>query len=132
MKTLIVDNEAICRMALAGMLKPRGQVDAASSAKAALELFAQALKSGERYDLVCLDVMMPEMDGHEALQELRSLEAQAGIPLGHGAKVVMITASASNDDVMNAFRSNCDAYLVKPVLKSKLEELLSDFGIGPA
>ncbi len=131
MKLLVVDNEAICRMALTGMLRSYGHVDMASDGRSAVELFDLALQEGDRYGLVCLDLMMPEMSGQEVLLALRKLEEKAGIPLGHGAKIVMITASAANDDVLAAFRSNCDAYLVKPVVRHKIEPLLAEMGIKP-
>ncbi len=77
-------------------------------------------KKKEIYDLICLDVMMPEMDGHTALGEIRQLEEQDGITVGHGSKVIMTTALSDSQNVIGAFKEDCDAYMVKPVERAKL------------
>ena len=72
------------------------------------------------YNLICLDIMMPEMDGYEALKEIRRLEAERGILSSFGAKVFMTTALDGVRNVAEAFESLCDIYLLKPVEKPKL------------
>lgn len=124
MKSLIVEDDFTSRLLLQELLRSRGQVDVASNGKEALDAFSLALKVAAPYDLVCMDIMMPEMDGQQALTELRRLEAQHGQVPGRGSKVIMITALHDKDSVMRAFREQCDGYLVKPVDGAKLAQEL--------
>jgi len=131
MRSLVIDDKAVCRLLLEGMLKIYGKVDLASDGVSALDSFSAALKKGEPYNLVCIDVRMPGMDGHAVLKSLRCLEDASGVKLGSGAKIIMISASSENSDVMAAFRSSCDAYLVKPVARVELQARLLELGLLP-
>jgi two-component system chemotaxis response regulator CheY len=88
-----------------------------------------ALEAGEPYNLICLDIMMPEMDGKAALKAIRDLEETAGLTYGAGAKVIMTTALNDPRNVFASFNALCDAYLVKPISKSKLLDLIRSFGL---
>lgn len=79
-----------------------------------------ALAAHQAYDLICLDMMMPEMDGFEALEKIRSLEESWGIKPSRGVKILVITALDGLKDVTKAYQGMCDAYLVKPVEKGVL------------
>jgi two-component system chemotaxis response regulator CheY len=67
-----------------------------------------------------MDIMMPEMDGQEALREIRSLEDEAGVLPGDAAKVIMTTALADAENVLAAIKSDCNGYLIKPINRAKL------------
>jgi two-component system chemotaxis response regulator CheY len=71
--------------------------------------------------------MMPEMDGSEALKQIRSMEEERGIISSHGAKIFMTTALDQMKNVIQAFYGLCDAYLYKPLEKAKLVEQLQEF-----
>jgi two-component system chemotaxis response regulator CheY len=88
-----------------------------------------ARDAGQRYDLVCLDIMMPEMDGHQTLQAIRQIEAAHAIDGLDGVKVIMTTALEDSGNVFGAFREGCEAYLVKPVKKAKLVESIEQLGL---
>lgn len=124
MTTLIVEDDFSSRLILQKRLEPYGPVELAFDGKEAIEAVAARLESDGCYDLICLDIMLPEMDGQEALERIRAAEAKAGFPVGRGAKVVMTTALGDADNVMAAFRREADGYLVKPIEKEKLEEQL--------
>ena len=72
---------------------------------------------------------MPEMDGHDVLKAIRKIESQHGIGGLDGVKVVMITALGDSKNVMGAFRTGCEAYIVKPVKKGKLLEEIEKLGL---
>jgi two-component system chemotaxis response regulator CheY len=74
----------------------------------------------QAYDLVCMDIMMPEMDGRAAVKQLRTLEAGRGILSTAGVKVIMTTALNDIKEVARCFEELCDAYLVKPIDLSEL------------
>ena len=94
-----------------------------------MSAFRMALDAGQPYDLVCLDIMMPEMDGHAALKEMRALEESKGIDSTHGAKIIMTTALGDVKNVAAAYKALCDGYLVKPVDKAKLLGLLDELKV---
>ena len=80
-----------------------------------------------RYDLVCLDIMMPGKNGHEVLKELRQIEISKGIQGADTTKVFMITALDDAKNIMEALVvGRCEAYLTKPVSRTRLEEQLRD------
>ena len=120
MKTLIVEDDFTSRLLLQEILKYHGPLHIAVNGKEAVTAVAAALESGTPYDLVCLDIMMPEMDGQEALRQIRALEEAKGILSSKGAKIVMTTALSEPKEVIAAFSSLCDAYVVKPIDKAKL------------
>ncbi len=101
----------------------------ASNGREAVEAFGAARASGRGYDLVCMDIMMPEMDGHSALEAIRKSEMDEGILAGNGTKVVMTTALDRVKDVAAAFRGLCDAYMVKPINSAELIEQLRKFSL---
>jgi two-component system chemotaxis response regulator CheY len=75
--------------------------------------------------------MMPEMDGQEALKRIRQLEADAGVAAEKRARVIMTTALADKGNVLEAIRSQCDYFLVKPIDGRALLEELRRFGLIP-
>ena len=124
MKTLIAEDDFTSRLLLQELLKSYGPSHVAVNGKEAVDAARIALEAGEPYDLICLDIMMPEMDGQEALQQLREQEKARGILPSDCAKIIMTTALADIKNVMTAYSSLCDAYLTKPIQKAKLMEEL--------
>jgi two-component system chemotaxis response regulator CheY len=124
MKTLIVEDDFTSRFLMQELLKEFGSCDIAVNGKEAVMATGMALDAGEPYDLVCLDVMMPEMDGREALKEIRNQEVARGILSSRGSKIVMTSALDDMNTVFAAFHDLCDGYLFKPIAKAKLHEEL--------
>jgi len=110
---------------LQSILKDYGECSIAMSGVSAVQLFEETLKNGEPYDLVCLDIMMPEKDGFETLREMHSLEQNQNPPPSKRSRIIMITALEEQESKAKAFYENCDGYLVKPVERKLLEEMLS-------
>jgi len=129
MKALIVEDDFLSRMLLQGLLKAYVVPDVAVNGKEAVEAVRISLENGEPYNLICMDIMMPEMDGQEALKQIRNLEKQAGIQPTDGVKVIMITALDDKKNIMTAFREQCDTYLVKPLDKLKLVATLESLNL---
>ena len=129
MKTLIVEDDFTSRLLLQEFLKGYGSSHVAVNGKEAVEAVRLALEAAEPYQLICLDIMMPEMDGQTALEQIRALEKARGIWSTQGAKIVMTTALNRLKDVNAAFGGLCDAYLVKPIDKTKLLETLRQMSL---
>jgi two-component system, chemotaxis family, chemotaxis protein CheY len=130
MKVLVVEDDFTSRLLLQKLLAPYGECHIAVNGKEAVAAFGGALEAGQPYDLVCLDIMMPEKDGHEALREMRGLEEARNIVSTQGAKIIMTTALGDIKSVTSAYDEMCDGYLVKPIDKAKLIALLDELKVG--
>ena len=130
-KTLIVEDDFTSRLLLQEFLKAYGLPHIAVNGKEAVEAVRAALETGEPYRLICLDIIMPEMDGQTALKQIRKLEENKGIFSTDGAKIIMTTAHGTPEQVQKAFMGLCDGFLVKPVSKMKMEEELRKLGLIP-
>lgn len=76
------------------------------------------------YDLVCLDIMMPVMDGYQALVGIRNLEKERNIPEEEAVKVIMTTALNEESNVKMAFELGCTIYSGKPIDQDRFEQAL--------
>ncbi len=129
MKTLIVEDDFTSRLLLMKLLSPYGEAHPAVNGVEAVEVVRMALEAGKPYNLICLDIMMPEMDGQTALKRIRDIEESKGINYGAGAKIIMTTAVNAIASVAGAYKNLCDGYLVKPIIKAKLIEELRKLGL---
>jgi two-component system chemotaxis response regulator CheY len=126
---LIAEDDFTSRLLMQKLLAPYGECHVAINGREALEAFKSARSKRRPYDLICLDIMMPEMDGQTVLREIRAIEQGAGIHPGRGVKILMTTALKDGKNVMQAFRDLCDGYVVKPIEKAKLLKCLREFGL---
>jgi two-component system, chemotaxis family, chemotaxis protein CheY len=129
MRILVVEDDFISRRLLCRYLQASGECDVAVNGNEAVGAFKQSLMQGERYDLVCLDIMMPGIDGQETLKRMRALEQEHGVDDARRARVIMTTALEDHDSVLAAFSNACDGYVVKPIEKRKFLETLASIGL---
>jgi two-component system chemotaxis response regulator CheY len=120
MRTLIVEDDFTSRLLRQSFLSKYGECHVAVNGKEALAAFRASQESGQHYNLICMDIMMPEMDGQTAVKEIRALEEAAGTLSTNGVKIVMTTALDDVKNVVQSFKSLCDAYLFKPIDTGKL------------
>ncbi|MBU0682623.1 MAG: response regulator [Proteobacteria bacterium] len=121
MKILIAEDDFIARKVLFNFLTKYGEIDVSENGQEALKLFTRQLKHGDGYDLVCLDIMMPRLNGHEALEEIRRIEAEYGKKDGKRVKIIMTTALDDSQNILTSFNNQCDGYITKPYSWEKLE-----------
>ncbi len=127
MRILIVEDDFTSRRLLQKMLGDIGRCDVAVNGAEALQAFEAAHAEGNPYRLICLDIMMPEMDGQEVLKVVRRREAQLGVAPRDEARVLMTTALDQPRDVVEAFyNGGCTDYLVKPIAKKSLLRKLQE------
>ena len=129
MKTLIVEDHFISRQLLHRMLNRFGDCDVAVDGLEALEAFECAHKAESPYDLMCLDIMMPNLDGREVLRKIRRMEDEWGIKDRDGVKIIMTTALDDTENRLSSFQEGCEAYLVKPIDREKLNFTLKELGL---
>ena len=121
LKILIVDDSKTSRLALERILAPLGDCDLAGDGVDALKAFSLAWERGDPYHLICLDIMMPHLDGLQALKMIRTMEREMGILKADGAKIIMITSIENPLYVFEAYhRGGANAYLYKPIDMHKI------------
>ena len=120
-KLLVVEDNELNLEIASTLLKEAGfAVDTAENGKIAVEKVEAA--SADRYDLILMDIQMPEMDGYEATRRIRALPdtKKAALP------IVAMTANAFEDDRKNALRAGMNGHIAKPLDIQKLFQVLSE------
>lgn len=125
MKILIADDNYASRRLLKVYLKDYGNCVFATNGLEAIEAYKLAHGAGEPFSLVCLDIMMPEMDGMESLRQIRAFETEQGVPAEKQSKIIMTTALDDRKDIIDSFNEGCEAYLIKPVEENQLTKVLT-------
>jgi len=115
MRTLIVEDDFTSRLLLQSLLGRYGECHIAVNGREAVDTFRRAWESGQPYDLICMDIMMPEMDGQSAVREIRACEKGQGTLSATGVKIIMTTALDDVKNVVESFKLLCDAYVFKPI-----------------
>lgn len=124
MRILIAEDDLASRKFLYKFLSSYGDCDITVDGMEAIEAFLMALDDEKPYQLVCLDIMMPKLDGYKALKKIREIEAERGIGKTNRAKIIMTTALNETKNVFDAFDSGCEAYAAKPIDTKKLVEVM--------
>jgi two-component system, chemotaxis family, chemotaxis protein CheY len=114
---------------LQAFLSRYGDCHIAVNGKEAVDAFRAAVERGEPYDMICMDIMMPEMDGREAVRQIRALEEANAILSTAGAKIIMTTTVEDVKEVIRCFMELCDAYLTKPIDLSRLLSYMQSYGL---
>ncbi len=129
LKILLAEDDFATRKFMLKFLEKYGEVDVTVDGMEAVDAFLMSLEDEEPYDLVCLDVMMPVMDGYQALMGIRNIEKQRNIAQEDMVKVIMTTALNDERNVKKAFELGCTVYSGKPLNVDKFEEVLTKLGL---
>ncbi|MCP4677220.1 MAG: response regulator [Deltaproteobacteria bacterium] len=129
MKVLVVEDDFTSRNLILGILRHHANCDVAVNGKEAIAAFTASLDGNSPYDLILLDIMMPEMDGQEALKQIRILEEDRGISGLDGVKVIMTSGLEDSANIIKSFRYQCEAYIVKPISKQRLLKEIETLGL---
>jgi len=129
MRILIAEDEMISRKFIYKFLSKYGECDLTIDGGEAIDAYMLALDENEPYDLVCLDIMMPDVDGIKALKVIRSIEKERAIPEGKRAKIIMTTALNDVEKVQQAFDQGSEGYAVKPINTKKMIDVMKRIGL---
>jgi len=130
MRILIAEDDLVSRQFLQKYLSRYGECDIVVDGLEALDAYMIALKDEQPYELICLDIMMPKVDGVKVLKNIRDMENQRKIPAEKRARIIMTTALAETQFVQQAFEYGCNAYAAKPIDMERFEEILKKLGIA--
>jgi len=128
MKTLIVEDDFVSRKVMLALLSKYGECNIACNGIEALEAFVIAMNDGEKYDLITLDIMMPELNGHEVLEKIRRIEDERALT---STCIIMTSALHDPINIMTAFKNRCDGYICKPISPDKIRAMLVNIGQIP-
>ena len=123
---LVVDDTLLSRQLMTHALKNYGDIEIAVNGEEAIEAFQLAWKDKSPFDVIFMDIMMPEMDGREALRRIRDWEDKNKVV--DPVKVVMSTALGDKDNVLSSFKEGAEYYLVKPIELNRLYDIMSQLG----
>jgi|GEM_PF-867004 len=126
MRVLIVEDDPTARLMLKSMLIKIADVTESTTGNEGLQAFYSALKAGNHFDLICLDIGLPEIDGTDVLRLIRKAEAEK---CAKKAVVLILSASSESESVQNMLALGADGYLVKPVDRAKLIARLRSLGV---
>ena len=125
MRVLIAEDNFISRNFLQKALSQYGSIDVAIDGEEAVEAFKLAHKENKAYDVILMDIMMPNLDGIEALKSIREIEYKNGIYGKNECKVIMITAIDNPKSVIDSYYlGGATSYLIKPIDLTTLIDLL--------
>ena len=128
MRILIAEDDFASRKAILKFLSAYGECDVTVDGMEAIDAFMMALEEEDPYDLICLDVMMPVMDGYQALKNIRDIEREHNVDPADQARVIMTSAHNEEKNVKKAFELGCTVYCAKPIDLEKLKDMLEKLG----
>ena len=124
MRTLIAEDDATGRMLLKKFFSDYGECDIAVDGIEALESYLTAYDEKKPHDLICLDIMMPRLDGLSVLKAIRSIEKERDVPDNRKVNVIMTTALNDKKTVLDSYELDCQAFAWKPIDLKKIKEVL--------
>ena len=128
MRILVVDDELVSRKKMTKIISDFGQCDSVKNGKAAISAVKTALEDWKLFDLITLDVSMPDINGTEVLLTIRKLEEERGLASEEKSKILMVTAH-SDIETVRSCAGQCDGYVIKPFNKETMVEKMKRIGI---
>ena len=129
MKSLVADDVLVIRRLLQRALTTYGQCDAAINGTEAVTKFYQSHEDNNPYNLICLDILMPQKSGLQVIKDIRKFEVDNNIATEKRVKIIMTTILQDQIVIDQAQKYGCDGYMVKPINLSKLFSLIWQFGL---
>ena len=120
MKILIVEDVKASQKIIERFVQDYGTCTFASDGEEGLKAFVAAQTNNEPFELVFLDIMLPQIDGIELLQLIRKAETTP-----KQTKIVMITSLTDQKHVLAAIKNGCDGYIYKPFVKEDIVKQLT-------
>ena len=125
-KILIVEDNPVALLLQRSIMNSFGVCDTVSDGESGLDLFKLALEENSPYNIILLDLVMPGIDGAGVLKKIRELEDFKDIKGLERSKVIVTTTNKDSATLMDLFRAETDAYIIKPLTKEKIVKELNN------
>ncbi|MCX7025668.1 MAG: response regulator [Spirochaetes bacterium] len=130
MKILVAEDDFGSRKMMQRFLESYGEVDVVVDGEEAVQAFKLSWEEQTPYSVIFMDIMMPKMDGHEAIKYIRAYEQLMSVSPVDEVKIVMATVLEDPKNVIEAYyKSGATSYLVKPIDRERLKEEMGRLGI---
>lgn len=129
MRTLIAEDDFISRKFLFKFLSQFGECDVTVNGMEAIEVYLMGLDANDPYDLVCLDIMMPDIDGLHVRKAIREIERKRKLPEKDHVKIIMTTALNQEETVKASFDGPLEGFAGKPIDTDHLLEVIKRLGL---
>jgi len=129
MRILIVEDDFTSRMFMRKFLSKYGECDVAVDGIEAIDAYISSLNEGHPYNLICLDIMMPRLDGISALKSIRELEKKKSITIAKRVKIIITTSMKENEIDMSVFDSEFETVAYKPIKADKFADVMKNLGL---
>jgi DNA-binding response OmpR family regulator len=130
MKILIVDDDKLILSLVSGILPEYINTETAEDAGSAIEAYHKALDKNEPFDLVLLDIRMPDTPGIDVVVYIRENERKENFQADKQIKIIMISSFSDEDIKIASSVSGADDYIVKPITRDVLIEKINDLGFS--
>ncbi len=122
MRVLVLEDDLVTGKLLEKILMKYGEVTISEDGMKAVQLFEESARQKNPFQLICLDIMVPSLDGQEVLSRIRKIERRENLAK---SKILMISALGDLKNISKSYRHKCDGYYVKPIVKEKLENVVN-------
>jgi len=127
MEILIIDDDPESCQLLEKRLEKYGSCVFAADGKTAYDMFLEAHQKLKPFAVIFLDIVMPEIDGHEVLISIREWE-NANLTTEMAAKIVMVSAKKDTKNIFSSVKEGCDNYMTKPIRKQGVIDVMQKLG----
>ncbi|NOX88586.1 MAG: response regulator [Calditrichaeota bacterium] len=129
MRMLVTEDVELMQKLLRRFLEPYGEISFARGGHEAFRQFKDTVTTHKYFDLICLDIDIPEINGLDLLKNIRVAEKLFRVPLENRAKIVMVSSTNDANIVMKAIKLGCNGYIVKPFGKERIVSELKKLGL---
>lgn len=130
MKALVVDDEVVSRKKMVKILGKFGECVEAENGKEAMERFSvNAVDETDPFDVITLDISMPDMSGLDVLTRIRKIETEKSIDREDQVKILMVTSMSEKETVRLSIEGGCDDYVIKPFNNQSMQIKLERVGL---
>ncbi len=130
MKILVVDDELVSRKKMEKIMMLIGECEAVENGQDAIAAFQNAVDAEAYFDLISLDITMPDMSGIEVLTQIREIENGKGLSRDQQVKIMMVTSHSDQENVVASLKAGCNNYIVKPFDKERVFSKIENLGFN--
>ncbi len=124
---LIIDDDIESCQLLEKRLEKYGISTFAANGESAYGLFLEAHQKAKPFDVIFLDIVMPKIDGHKVLVNIREWE-KSNLEPEMATKIVMVSAMKDTKNIFASVKEGCDNYMTKPIRKQGVIDVMQKLG----